>query len=122
MGLAHADGMPAPPPAAPAADILRLRPTVDGTTPLAVWADDVYTWTEGDEQVFLVGGGVLIQQDQTSIWTNRAVLWVDTEAYKKRKPFRVTIYADENMGKSVGIETKGSPRQQASAAVIGDGV
>src|SRR5262249_30987077 len=88
------------------------------TTPLTVWADDVYSWSEGDEQVFLVGGSVLIQQDQTSIWTNRAVIWVDSEAYKKHKPIRVTIYADENKGKVVGIETKGSPRQEAAAAVV----
>ncbi|HKA06817.1 MAG TPA: hypothetical protein VKD71_06130 [Gemmataceae bacterium] len=103
---------------APAVDILRLRPTVDGTSPLAVWADDVYTWSEGNDQVFVVGGSVLIQQDQTHVWSNRAVLWVDADAYRKHKPFAVTIYADENGGKPVRIESKGRPREEVQATIL----
>jgi len=63
-------------PFASAADILRLQPHVDGTTPLAVWADDVYTWAEGNEQVFVLGGQGLVQEEQTYIWSSRAVLWL----------------------------------------------
>ena len=106
------------PSAATAADILRLRPVVDGASPLAVWADDVYTWGEGNEQVFVLGGSVLIQQDQTSLWSNRAVVWVDVEAYRKRVPFAVAVYADENADKRVAIETKGRARQEVAAAVV----
>src|SRR5262245_42916130 len=102
-------------PFASAADILRLQPHVDGTSPLAVWADDVYTWSEGNEQVFVLGGQVLVQQDQTYIWSNRAVLWLDAEAYRNHKPFAVTVYADENGGKKVAIEAKGRQRQEVSA-------
>gem|GEM_PF-886177 len=105
-------------PFASAADILRLQPHVDGTSPLAVWADDVYTWAEGNEQVFVLGGQVLVQQDQTYVWSNRAVLWLDAEAYRKHKPFVVAVYADENGGKKVAIEAKGRPREQVSAAVV----
>src|SRR5262245_4128436 len=105
-------------PVASAIDILRLQPHVDGATPLAVWADDVYTWAEGNEQVFVLGGQVLVQQDQTSIWSNRAVLWLDAEAYRNHKPFAVTVYADENGGKKVAIEAKGRQRQEVSAVVV----
>jgi hypothetical protein len=105
-------------PAAPAADILRLRPAVDGSSPVSLWADDVYTWSEGSEQVYMLGGSVLIQQDQTSVWANRAVVWVDAEALRKKKAIPVAIYADENGGKTVGLEVKGRPRQNVSGVVL----
>ncbi|MBO0700665.1 MAG: hypothetical protein J2P46_19870, partial [Zavarzinella sp.] len=105
-------------PAAPAADILRLRPAANPSIPLTVWADDVYTWTEGTEQVFMLGGSALIQQDQTSVWANRAVVWVDAEALRQKKSVPVVIYADENGGKTVGVEAKGQPRQDVPAVIL----
>ena len=71
-----------------------------------------------NEQVFVLGGSVLIQQDQTSLWSNRAVVWVDVEAYRKREPFAVAVYADENADKRVAIETKGRRAQEVAAAVV----
>ena len=79
---------------------------------------DVYTWADGNEQVFVLGGSVLVQQDQTYVWSNRAVVWVDVEAYRKRIPFAVAVYADENGGKQVAIEAKGRPRQEVPATVV----
>src|SRR5688572_3655708 len=105
-------------PGASAADILRLSPPADGSTPLAVWADDVYTWQDGTEQFFTVGGSVLIQQDHNSVWCSRAVIWVDADAHRKRKPIRVCIYADDGAGKPVGLEVKGRPRQEVPAVVL----
>ncbi|HKB06184.1 MAG TPA: hypothetical protein VKD90_28570, partial [Gemmataceae bacterium] len=49
---------------------------------------------------------------------NRAVVWVDAETYRQRKPIAVAVYADESGGKPVGLETKGQQRQKVPAVVL----
>jgi hypothetical protein len=102
---------------ASAADITRSK-LPSGTSPISLWADEVYTWKEGNEQVFVLGKSVLIQQDQTSIWSQRAVVWIDAEAQKKRLPIAVTVFADESAGKPVALELKSQPRQTMKAAFL----
>src|SRR5262245_7415293 len=68
---------------APAGDILRLKPTADGITPLSLRADETYSWPETGETVYVLGGSVWVQQDQTEVVAPRAVVWVDTEAVQK---------------------------------------
>jgi hypothetical protein len=106
------------PAMAPADDILRLRPTADGVTPLVLRADQTYTWADGGEDVFLLGGSAWVQQDQTEVTAPRAVVWVDAEAVKKRKPVRVVVYATERDGKKVRVKTRGRPEEETEAAVL----
>jgi hypothetical protein len=106
------------PAAAPAVDILRLKPTADSTTPISIVADEVYTWTEGDEQVFVLGGSVWVQQDQIEVTAPRAVVWVDAKAVKRREPIRVVVYAAERDGKAARVRTRGRPEQEAEAMVV----
>jgi lipopolysaccharide export system protein LptA len=106
------------PAAAPAVDILRLRPPADGATPVSLVADEVYTWTEGAEQVFVLGGGVWVQQDQTEVNAPRAVVWVDVNAVKRREPVRVAVYAAEGDGKKARVRTRGRAEQEAEAVVL----
>src|SRR5262245_12038937 len=57
---------------------IRMGPSQAGDTkPLVVAADDVATWPESGEQVILLRGKVLIEQDVVQIRSERAVLWVD---------------------------------------------
>ena len=107
-----------PPPAAPAVDILRLNPPADGITPVSLAADEVYAWTEGDEQVFVLGGSVWVQQDQIEVNAPRAVVWVDARAVKRREPVRVVVYAAEWDGKPARVRTRGRPEQAAEAMVV----
>ena len=106
------------PAAAPAVDILRLRPSADGATPVSLVADEVYTWTEGTEQVFVLGGGVWVQQDQTEVNAPRAVVWVDVNAVKRREPVRVAVYAAEGDSKKARVRTRGRAEQEAEAVVL----
>jgi hypothetical protein len=104
--------------AAPATEVLRVQPETDGVSPLALWANDIYTWNEGTERVYALSGSVWIQQDRTTVWADRAIVWLDEEAIKKRKPVRVVVYADQFRGKAVGVETKEQPKQQVDTSVL----
>jgi hypothetical protein len=108
----------AAPAAAPATDILRLKPAADGTTPVTLAAEEVFTWTDGTEQVFVLGGAVWVKQDQTEVIAPRAVVWVDAEAVKKRQPVRVVVYAAERDGKNVRVRSRGRPEQEVEAAIL----
>lgn len=108
----------AAPAVAPAVDILRLRPTADGTTPVSLAAEEVYTWTDADEQVYVLGGSVWVQQDRTEVNAPRAVVWVDAQAVRRREPVRVVIYAEERDGTAARVRTGARPEQAAESLVV----
>jgi hypothetical protein len=108
----------AAPSVAPATDILRLKPTTDGSSPVSLAAEEVFTWTEGPDQVLVLGGSVWIRQDQTEVIAPRAVVWVDVDAVKQRKPVRIIVYAAERDGKHVRVRTRGAAEREAEAAVL----
>jgi hypothetical protein len=53
------------------------------TKSITIAADDVVTWTEAGEQVFLLRGKVLLQQGVVQLRSERAVLWVDFAIQRK---------------------------------------
>ena len=108
----------AAPMAAPAVDILRLKPTTDVRSPISLVSDEIYVWMEGGEQVFLLGGSVWVQQDETEVNAPRAVVWVDLQAVRRREPFRVVVYASERDGKPARVRTRGRPEQDTEAVVL----
>jgi hypothetical protein len=105
-------------PACNAGDILRLKPVADSNSRVSLWADHINSWTEGSEEVYALSGKVLIQQDQLEVRAERAIVWVDAEARKKRKPIAVCVYADKFRGEGVRIESRELGRKEADAAVI----
>ncbi|HEY1379995.1 MAG TPA: hypothetical protein VGF55_24545, partial [Gemmataceae bacterium] len=78
--------------------------------PVVLAADDIATWPEGGEQVFLLRGKVLIEQGVLSVRAERAVLWV--AGPPQAKTYRVQIVADG----AVRVED-GTLRRTASTVV-----
>src|SRR5262249_16368984 len=105
-------------PAAPAAEIVRLNPSADGTTPLELGADEIYSWTDAGREVYLLGGHARVQQDRTEIRGDRAVVWLDADARKAGKPVRVVMYTEAAAGKKVRLERTGEQAFEAPSAVV----
>src|SRR6185295_1566612 len=66
----------------------------DPAKPLRLAADELYTWTESDEQVILLKGKVLLDQGVVNIRAGRAVLWLDLERHRQSGVYHVQVVAD----------------------------
>jgi hypothetical protein len=79
---------------ATAADLPRISRNLPGDSkPVALRAARVFTWTEGGRRVFLLRGGVEIQQGVLSARMNEAVAWVDPEATQRTGVLHFDVYA-----------------------------
>lgn len=101
---------------ATAAEIVRLAPKADETAPLALTADEVHTWTDGAEKVYVLGGNVLVEQGRNTITAPRVVVW--TNATKPRGPLDVVLYADAYDRKQVRVEVVGEKPQVLGATIF----
>jgi hypothetical protein len=98
----------------PAADVPRYSRNLPGDSkPVALRATRVFTWTEGNQRVFLLRGGVEIQQDVLIARMSQAVAWTDTETTQRTGVLHFDVYADGD----VAIEN-GSDVQRVARALL----
>lgn len=101
----------------PGESILRARVVAD--LPLTIWADDLFHWTDGTEEIYaLHGENSFVGHGGTELRAGRAIVWIDAAARKQGKPFQVIVYADEFAGKPVRLDRPGEARQTAPTALI----
>ncbi|MFO0807272.1 MAG: LPS assembly protein LptD [Gemmataceae bacterium] len=94
---------------------LRLGPAAGGdAAPIQFAADDIVTWRDEGEQIFLLRGRVLIEQGILQLRANRAILAVDVEQQKQTDRYAVRISADGD----VHIES-GTNRRTVPVAIVG---
>ncbi len=74
--------------------------------PIVMTADEIATWTEGRQRVFLFKGAVLIEHGIVHARMQQAVAWVDLDRSKRTGITRVDVYAEGNVGLEVGTEAK----------------
>jgi hypothetical protein len=86
--------------------------TSSNVKPIMIGADDVVTWTEAGEQVFLLRGKVLIAQGVVEIRSERAVLWVDFAIQRKTGEYRAQLIADGN------VRVEGGPGRRSAATAL----
>lgn len=101
-------------PPAPADDVLRLSRNIPGDTkPIQLAADEVFAWTEGAEQHFVLKGQVLIQHGVLRLRAQQAAVFIDMAAYRTKGICRAEVYAEGELALENSGETK-----QAERAVV----
>jgi hypothetical protein len=94
---------------------LRLTRGIAGDAkPIQFAADNVSSWSEDGEQVFLLRGRVLIEQGLLQIRAQQAVLWVDADRQKRTGRFAVALVADG------GVQIEHELRRDTAATAIAD--
>jgi lipopolysaccharide export system protein LptA len=82
-------------PMANAQRVLNENLESEGTAqPIELFADQVSTWTEAGQQVFLLQGGVVVTQGINNIHSSDAVVWVDMPRFQTERVLHVIVYGE----------------------------
>src|SRR5579871_1495992 len=100
--------------AAAAEDLIRLSRNVPGDSkPIGLHADEIVSWTEGNERVFLLRGQALVEQGVLRVWLQQGIVWVNMQHYQATHVFQVEFYAEGD----VRLEN-GAAKQAGSRALV----
>jgi hypothetical protein len=99
-----------------AQDILRQSFDTPGNSrPIQLLADDIATWADGDQQVFLLKGRVWIEQGLVNVRAAQAVVWINQAARKDSGIYNLQVY-----GEGVSLdEGKGNRTAQTALLQLG---
>ena len=65
--------------------------------PIQLCADDIATWAEGGQQIFLLQGGLVVKQGSTTVRSSDGVVWVDMARYQTERVMHVIVYGENPM-------------------------
>ncbi len=86
-------------PTAFAQRVLNETFTSDGSSqPIQLSAEQISTWTEAGQQIFLLQGGMVVNQATTTIRGSDGVVWVDMSRYQSERVLLVTVYGENPIG------------------------
>jgi lipopolysaccharide export system protein LptA len=61
-------------------------------------ADNIATWTEAGQQVFLLQGGVIVSQGSNTIRASDGVIWVDMSRFQTERVMNLIVYGENPIG------------------------
>jgi hypothetical protein len=104
-----------------AEDILRLTYNVPGDSKaIVLHADEITTWVEGGQRIFLLKGKVLVEHGVVHARMQQAVAWVDLEQYRQTGIQKMTLYAEGNVTLENGPESRSGPKAVADLSTRGE--
>ncbi len=65
--------------------------------PIQLNADHIASWKDGDKQVFLLRGNVIVSQGTTTIRSPDMAVWVDMQRYQREQVFHTLVYGDSDV-------------------------
>lgn len=80
---------------------------------IVVSADQIATWQESNQQIFLLSGKVLVEHGLVNLRLDRGVLWVDQDHKKKTGVYKLRLYAEGNI-----YAEKGARSEQAQTGLL----
>jgi hypothetical protein len=90
-----------------AADLIRLAHDVPGETkPIAISADEVANWKEGDTTVFLLTGHVRIEQGATWTRFQQGVAFIEDKGTAGASAWKVAVYGEGDAAVQNGAEVE----------------
>jgi len=102
-------------------DLLRLVRNVPGDAKaLILEANQVYTWSEQGQAVFLLSGQVLIQQSVVQSRFNQAVGWLDLKRYKETGILRLHLYGEGQVRLDVSSDVQDGSRAVLDLSTRGE--
>ncbi|MGE3803764.1 MAG: hypothetical protein AB7K24_03710, partial [Gemmataceae bacterium] len=89
------------------AQTLRLSRDIPGDfKSITLHADEIASWVEGSQRIFLLKGVVLVQQGTAQVRMERAVGWTDLAETQKTNITRLDLYAEGDVRIENGTEAK----------------
>ncbi|MCC6421645.1 MAG: hypothetical protein IT429_25780 [Gemmataceae bacterium] len=70
------------------------RTDAGSTQPILVNADEVTSWPDGGQRIFLLRGRVTLEQGAVRLRAQQGVVWVDEAARQQTGAFRLEVYAE----------------------------
>ncbi len=93
-----------------AQDIVRLSQNIPGDSKaIILYADEISTWQEGNQRVFLLKGMVLVEHGLVQGRMQGAVGWVDQERTKRTGILHLDLYAEGDVRLEGGTEKRTGP-------------
>ncbi len=95
--------------------------TPGDTKPIQIYADQISTWLEDGQRVFLLKGKVWIEQGLVSIRMAQGVVWIDEQGQQKTGVYPLEVYGEGNvfLEESAGRESSaGAFFQLATRGVV----
>jgi hypothetical protein len=87
----------------------------DGVSqPIQLYADNIATWTEAGQQIFLLQGGVVVKQGGNTIRSSDSVVWIDMPRYQTERVMHVILYGEN----PIGLERNGKAATQAGYGYV----
>ncbi|MCI0743120.1 MAG: hypothetical protein L0Y72_29175, partial [Gemmataceae bacterium] len=87
--------------------------------PIQLFADNIATWEEAGQRVFVLQGKVVIEQGVTIIRAAQAALWLDEQAKKTSGFYKLRVYA-EDVVLDEGAQKKDAPVADLKLATRGE--
>src|SRR5438309_186979 len=76
------------------------------SSPIVFTADEICTWVEGRQRIFVFKGTVLIEHGVVHARMQQAVAWVDLDRGKRTGITRLDVYGEGDVGLENGTESK----------------
>ncbi len=112
---------PGPPPASPETTPIRVTRNVAGDSkPLIFQADEVSTWSEGNYQVLMLRGQVLINQGVLHIRCQSALAWLDRKLNRERGLWNVQLYCEGDVTVDTSSDIKNNPKAVVELTTRGE--
>ena len=89
-------------------------------SPIVITGNQVYTWTQGNERVFLITGNGRITQGSTVISLPRGVVWVNDQTQNLTNAYLLDIYGEDGVSLTQDGQKKDGPRGVASLNTRGE--
>lgn len=78
--------------------------------PIVLEADEIFTWSENGQEVFLLSGKVLVQQSAAQIRFQQGIAWVDFKRFQATGILHVDLYAEGQVRLDNSVEIQDGPR------------
>lgn len=102
-------------------DILRLTQNIPGDSkPITLYADEIATWTEGNQRIVLLKGMVLVEHGVVHARMQGAVAWIDQERARRTGITPMELYAAGNVQLENGPQTQSGPKAFLSLSTRGE--
>jgi hypothetical protein len=93
-----------------APEIIRLSQNIPGDSkPIILYADEISTWLEGNQRVFLLKGMILVEHGLVQGRMQGAVGWVDQERTKRTGILHLDLFGEGDVRLEGGTEKRSGP-------------
>src|SRR5262249_39779888 len=105
----------------PANEPIRLTQNIAGDSkPIILYADEITTWTEGNQRIFLLKGKVLVEHGIVQAHMQASVARVDQERARRTGILELELYGEGEVKLEKGSSTQTGPKALINLSTRGE--